>query len=85
MKISIEISYYPLSEQFKEPIKNFIRSLMKNENIEVKPNAISTHVFGDFDEVMHTVTACMKNAMELPSSIFVLKILNSDRNKEIHL
>ena len=85
MKISIEISHYPLSEQFKEPIKNFIRSLMKNENIEVKPNAISTHVFGEFDEVMATVTSCMKKAMELPSSIFILKILNSDRNKEIHL
>lgn len=85
MKISIEISYYPLSEQYKQPIKKFIKSLMENANIDVKPNAISTHVFGEYDEVMTTLNKCMKNAMELPHSIFVLKILNADRDKEVNL
>lgn len=85
MKISIEISYYPLTEAYKMPIKRFIKSLQENERILVKPNAISTHVFGNYDEVMNTVSRCMKNAMELPHSIFILKILNSDRDKIINL
>lgn len=81
MKTSIEISYYPLNNEYKAPIKQFIASLQACENILVKPNAISTHVFGEYDDVMAAVSACMKSAMELPHSIFVLKILNSDRNK----
>lgn len=85
MKTSIEISYYPLNEAHKTPIRNFIKALQANKNITVKPNAISTHIFGEYDEVMATVTHCMKDAMELPSSIFILKILNSDRDKEIKI
>lgn len=81
MKTSIEISYYPLNEQYKAPIKNFIEALKKNEKINVKPNNISTHVFGEYDEVMGTITHCMKEAMHLPHSIFILKILNSDRSE----
>ena len=83
MKVSIEISYYPLNEAYKTPIKNFVKSLRANRQIVVKPNAISTHVFGEYDEVMSTVTRCMKEAMELPNSIFLLKILNSDRDKSV--
>lgn len=85
MKTSIEISYYPLNDEYKAPIKKFIASLQAHENIIVKPNAISTHVFGEYDDVMAAITSCMRNAMELPHSIFILKILNSDRNKEIHI
>ena len=82
MKTSVEISYYPLNEAYKGPIKNFIESLKKSEHIKVIPNNISTQVFGDYDEVMATVTRCMKEAMELPHSIFILKILNSDRSNK---
>ena len=81
MKTSVEISYYPLSMEYKEPIRNFIASLNENENITVKQNSMSTHVFGDYDEVMSTITKSIKNAFQLPDSIFVLKILNMDREK----
>lgn len=79
MKTSIDISYYPLNEEYKAPIKDFIRSLEDNKKITVKSNRMSTHVFGEFDEVMSAVTKCIKNAFELPGSIFVLKIMNMDR------
>lgn len=81
MKTSIDISYYPLKEEYKTPIKNFIEALKANDKIRVKSNSMSTHVFGEYDDVMSVVTACMKNAMELPNSVFVLKIINSDRDK----
>ena len=42
---------------------------------------MSTQVYGDFDDVMSAVTKSIKNAFELPESIFVLKILNMDREK----
>ena len=36
-------------------------------------------VFGEFDEVMSTVTKCIKDSFEIPNSVFVLKIINMDR------
>ena len=81
MKTSIDISYYPLNEEYKAPIKQFIEALKAEKNITVKPNSMSTQVFGEYDEVMNAVTRCIKNAMELPHSIFVLKMMNADRNK----
>lgn len=81
MKTSIEISYYPLQEEFKEPIKRFIANLEKQPGVEVKRNSISTQVFGEYDAVMSATTRCIKEAFELPNSIFVLKVMNLDRNK----
>ena len=81
MKTSIEISYYPLLEEFKIPVKNFIVSLQRYDNIKVKSNSMSTHVFGEYDEVMEAVTKCIKDAFEVPSSIFVLKVMKLDRDK----
>lgn len=81
MKTSIEISFYPLNESYKVPIKKFIASLEESENIKVKSNSISTQVFGEYDDAMAAVTKCIKNAFELPNSIFVLKVMNMDRDK----
>lgn len=81
MKTSIEISYYPLSDEYKAPIKKFIASLSKQENVVVEPTSMSTRVFGEYADVMKAVTICMEEAFELPNSTFVLKIMNMDRNK----
>ena len=81
METSIDISYYPLNEEYKTPIKKFIAELNSYNEIIVKTNGMSTQVFGEYDMVMRVVTNCMKNAMDLPHSIFVLKIMNANRNK----
>jgi uncharacterized protein YqgV (UPF0045/DUF77 family) len=81
MKTSIEISYYPLNKEYRAPIKSFIAALQESKKINVKANSMSTQVFGEYDDVMAAVTKCIKNAFELPESIFVLKIINMDRNK----
>lgn len=81
MKTSIEISYYPLNNEYKAPIKKFIESLSKHENIVVQPTSMSTRVFGDYADVMKAITICMEEAFELANSTFVLKIMNMDRNK----
>ncbi len=80
MKTSIEISYYPLKEEFIPPIKNFIDRLNTYDNIIVKTSGISTHVFGEYFEVMKILTDEIHKSFELPHSVFVLKIINSDLN-----
>ena len=81
MKISVEISYYPLNEQYKSPIKRFIATLNENKNLSVKTNTMATQVFGEFDQVMQTIQNCMKQAFELPHSVFVMKFINADLEK----
>ncbi len=81
MKISVEISYYPLNEQYKKPIKAFIAALNENSKLIVRTNTMATQVFGEFDEVMGTVQVCMKQAFTLPHSVFVMKVINADLEK----
>lgn len=78
MKISVEISYYPLNEAYKRPILAFIESLKENPGLVVRTNTMATQVFGDYEQVMDTLKHCMKRAFELPHSVFVMKMVNAD-------
>lgn len=78
MNTSVDISYYPLKDEFIPPIKDFIKRLNNYSNIVVKTNGISTQVFGKYDELMAILTKEIKKSMNLPHSVFVLKIINTD-------
>lgn len=80
MNISVDISYYPLHDEFIPPIKDFIQRLNKNKKLIVKTNGMSTQVFGEYEVVMQTLTKEMKASFELPHSVFILKIVNADLN-----
>ncbi len=78
MKISVEISYYPLTDHYLAPIGNFIDRLNEYPSIEVRTNGMSTQVFGQYDVVMNAVTAEIKRSFDLPHSVFVMKVINTD-------
>ena len=78
MKTSVEISYYPLSENYLKPIGDFIDRLNTYEELIVKTNGMSTQVFGDYDAVMKAITREIKTSIELPHSVFVMKVINAD-------
>ncbi|MDZ7775367.1 MAG: hypothetical protein U5L09_07000 [Bacteroidales bacterium] len=78
MKISVEISYYPLKEEYLKPIETFIERLQSHKDLFIRVNGMSTQVAGQYDEVMGILQKEIKTALELPHSIFVLKILNMD-------
>ena len=81
MKISVEVSYYPLNTEFIPHIKKFIDRLNLNKNIVVLTNNMSTQIFGEYDEVFNTIQKEIKKSFELPHSVFVMKIINADLNK----
>lgn len=78
MNASIEISYYPLHDDYISPIKDFIYRLNQYDEIEVITNGMSTQIFGDYDQLMSIVSNEIKKSFELPHSVFVLKIVNAD-------
>lgn len=79
MKITLEISMYPLDQDYKPPIKAFVRELRGQDGLEIVTNQMSTQVRGEFDAVMGAINACMKRRMsEDGKVIFVMKCLNGD-------
>lgn len=80
MKVSIEISYYPLHDSYIPPIKAFISRLNAYDELVIKTNGMSTQVFGRFEVAMQAITKEIESAFELPHSVFVLKIVNVDLN-----
>ena len=79
MKLSVEISNYPLNEQYIPPIKDFIERLKDNPDLRVSCNTMSTQVFGDYDVVMAVISQEMKDSFErFGKMIFVCKFINAD-------
>ncbi|MBL4586183.1 MAG: hypothetical protein JKX84_03875 [Flavobacteriales bacterium] len=78
MKVSLEITLYPLTDGYKESVKDFLRKLNTYDDIEVITNGISTQVFGEYDLVMTAYTESLKLSFESGVPIAaVSKIINS--------
>ncbi|MEW6982977.1 hypothetical protein AAD001_10045 [Colwelliaceae bacterium 6471] len=82
MKISIEISLYPLAqEQFKTQIWDFIKRLRNIDGLSVVTNGMSTQVFGDYDLAVTHVMAEIKHVHQtLNAAVFICKFIGGDRS-----
>ncbi len=80
MKTSVEISYYPLNEEYIPPIKGFIERINTHKGLTVKTNGMSTQVFGEYDVLMEALTKEIRESFRNPHSVFVMKIINADLN-----
>jgi uncharacterized protein YqgV (UPF0045/DUF77 family) len=81
MKTSVEISYYPLNEEFIPPIKNFIDRINTYPTLVVRTSTMSTQIFGEYKDVMTALTNEIEKSFDLPHSVFVMKIINADLEK----
>ena len=76
MELSVEISKYPLADDYIPAIKNFIERLQKIKGLSVVGNTMSTQVFGDYDLVMDTLKNEMRYSFEkYGKAIFVCKFI----------
>ena len=86
MKVSVDISLYPLSENYLETVDAFIKSLYKYPSISVKTHHLSTMVIGDYNEVMEALQHEIKTTFtEIDQASFVLKILKGDVAESVNL
>ncbi|RLQ23890.1 hypothetical protein DWB85_00990 [Seongchinamella sediminis] len=60
MKLTVEMSLYPLREDYIPVIKSFIEAAASTPGISLVSNAMSTQVCGDWDEVMALVNNCLR-------------------------
>jgi len=79
MKITVDISLYPLDSNYLPPIKNFIRKLRRCDGLELVTNQLSTQVRGEFEQVTAALNQCMHESMQSGQKmVFVTRYLNSD-------
>ena len=79
MDVSVEISLYPLNNEYIPPIQDFIHRVNKTEGLTVKTNLMSTQVFGNYEKVMSCLTAQMKETFEKHGkNVFVMKVFPGD-------
>lgn len=83
MKISIELSLYPLAiDNFKDEIWAFIKHLRQVDGLTVVTNGMSTQVFGDYDLAVSKVMAQIKHVHSTTgSAVFVCKFISGDRSQ----
>ena len=81
MEISVDISLYPLKDEYVEPILAFIKAVEDTPNITVERNSLSTQVFGEYKAVMALLEKEIFNVFEeLPHSVFILKLVGNNRH-----
>lgn len=80
MKVSIDISMYPLHQDFETPIKEFIK-LLRNSKFHTEENGLSTQIFGEYVEIMEFLNKNIHNALlNEKNCVFILKIVTEDRS-----
>ena len=76
MNIGVEISLYPLHDDYIPPIRGFIERLNTDGRFKVMTNDMSTQVFGRYEEVMDALTRELRPTFERDGkAIFVMKVL----------
>jgi uncharacterized protein YqgV (UPF0045/DUF77 family) len=76
MDIGVEISLYPLHQDYLPPIRDFIQRLNADARLRVVTNSMSTQVFGDYDAVMPTLVRELRATLAASDkAVFVMKLL----------
>ena len=79
MNLMVEISMYPLSEDYIPPIKGFIERLNCDTRFTVVTSETSTRVSGEHFALMAFLADEMHTAYQaVGQAIFVCKFLNAD-------
>jgi uncharacterized protein YqgV (UPF0045/DUF77 family) len=79
MRITVDISMYPLDHDYKPAIKAFIRKLRRFDGLTLVTNQLSTQINGEFDLVSAALNQCIRESMtEQQKVVFVARYLNAD-------
>lgn len=79
MKISVDISLYPLKDDYLPAIESFIERADATPGINVVKNRLSTQLFGDYDQIMDWLKVEFKRTYEeYGQGIFATRFLMGD-------
>jgi uncharacterized protein YqgV (UPF0045/DUF77 family) len=79
MDIGVEISLYPLKDDYRPQIRAFIDQLSRDQRLKVVTNSMSTQIFGAFEVVMDVLRGALGASFsgldpEAQRAVFVMKV-----------
>ncbi len=74
MTSTIEISLYPLKEDYPTSVLIFLQQLNKIQGIEVNSNGMSTIIIGNFENLWSQLGLLMASQLSAEESVFVMKV-----------
>lgn len=74
MTSTIEISYYPLRDDYPDYVLLFLEKIRSIEGIEIHTNGMSTILIGEFDRMWVSLGALMMDEFDSAASLFVMKV-----------
>ena len=76
MHIAVEISLYPLDQNYIPKIQDFIDRLNAHGRLKVITNSMSTQVFGTYEDVFGALVPELRTTFERnEKAVFVMKVL----------
>ena len=82
MKVTLELSMYPLTERYEDIIIDFILRLRRHSELEIDTNGMSTQVIGEYAEVMKIVNSEIEHTLKNEKVVVNLKLAGGERRKE---
>ena len=80
MKISIELTFTPLKDDYESHIIAFIKALRLSK-FTVLENPLSTQIYGDYNKVMSFLQFEIEKAFsDLDVAVLQMKIVKTDRS-----
>ena len=74
MEATIELSIYPLHQDYKNKVKDFIKKIKRHRGLRVESNGMSTQIFGQYDDIMEVLRLDIRDTLEKEEAMVVLKI-----------
>jgi uncharacterized protein YqgV (UPF0045/DUF77 family) len=79
MQISVDLSLYPLQDDYIPVIIDFIHRVQAHEGVDVVRNQMTTQLFGEYTRVMAVLTEELRRSFETyGKSVIVARIVNGD-------
>lgn len=82
MQVTVEISLYPLSENFEQIVIEYIGELKKESGLRVEVNGLSTQVFGEYSLVMNVLNTLNQKTFELHKCVIHMKMAAGEKSIE---
>lgn len=77
LKITVEVSLYPLSSEYEKCIIDFINQIKSNQSLDVYTHSMSTYIKGDSDLIFSELNEALKLASAKTDTLsMVLKVIN---------
>lgn len=81
MNISIEITMYPLHEDYETQVLSFLSVFTGNNAFTYKVNAMSTQVQGELEALMDWLKVCISEVYQSGvKAVFIQKIISGKLN-----